>query len=342
MIKIEITDPQGLDKATLRAMSALMLTLAGDNDAEQGRDVVNRTVTKIVKHTMGDRSVEKTTIEPADSPDVGSPTTSDAAQAFGDHAHTIDTANGYAVTFDASANYTGEAPPVNPAAAFGSAGNSPAVNAPVVASAPAQNTGSALVDVDRDGLPWDARIHASSKVKNADGKWRVKRGVDDALIAQVTAELRQVAAIPTPDVSVIAAQVQAAASGNVNAVGSVAPVPAAIPTVTPQSIPAIPHVEGNVPTPPVAGIPAAPTVTPSVPATSPAIATPAEVATAPSGPMDYATFIGKVTAGLTANPPTMTQAAVQATLSTFGVPGLPLLATRPDLVPAVAAALGIA
>lgn len=50
------------------------------------------------------------------------------------------------------------------------------------------------VDVDNSGLPWDARIHASTKVKNADGSWRNKRGVDPALITTVTAELRQVMA----------------------------------------------------------------------------------------------------------------------------------------------------
>lgn len=43
---------------------------------------------------------------------------------------------------------------------------------------------------DSNGLPWDERIHASSKALNADGTWRTKRGVDKALVAQVEAELR--------------------------------------------------------------------------------------------------------------------------------------------------------
>ena len=51
-------------------------------------------------------------------------------------------------------------------------------------------------DRDKNGLPWDGRIHASSKALVADGSWRMKRGVDDALVATVTAELRAAAAAP--------------------------------------------------------------------------------------------------------------------------------------------------
>lgn len=63
-------------------------------------------------------------------------------------------------------------------------------------------------DLDAEGLPWDSRIHASSKVKNAgDGTWRAKRGADEALVAQVKAQLRQamgapVVAAPPPPVAV--------------------------------------------------------------------------------------------------------------------------------------------
>ena len=46
-------------------------------------------------------------------------------------------------------------------------------------------------ELDKDGLSWDARIHASSKALVADGTWRLKRGVEPALVAQVKAELLQ-------------------------------------------------------------------------------------------------------------------------------------------------------
>lgn len=56
----------------------------------------------------------------------------------------------------------------------------------------------ATVTLDKSGLPWDARIHASSKAMNANGTWRGKRGVLPAVITNVEAELRQVLAIPAP------------------------------------------------------------------------------------------------------------------------------------------------
>lgn len=49
--------------------------------------------------------------------------------------------------------------------------------------------------VDKNNLPWDARIHAGTKALNADGTWKKRRGVDDATIASVTAELQ---GTPTP------------------------------------------------------------------------------------------------------------------------------------------------
>lgn len=44
-------------------------------------------------------------------------------------------------------------------------------------------------EFDARGLPWDERIHASSKATNADGSWRNKRGVDKDLLAAVEDEL---------------------------------------------------------------------------------------------------------------------------------------------------------
>jgi hypothetical protein len=46
------------------------------------------------------------------------------------------------------------------------------------------------VERDRRGLPWDGRIHASSRAKVADGTWRMRRNVSDDVIMKVEAELR--------------------------------------------------------------------------------------------------------------------------------------------------------
>lgn len=55
-------------------------------------------------------------------------------------------------------------------------------------SSPTIPTGAA--DVDKNGIPWDARIHAGTKGKTQKGEWKRKKGVDDALVATVEAELR--------------------------------------------------------------------------------------------------------------------------------------------------------
>lgn len=64
------------------------------------------------------------------------------------------------------------------------------------ASAPTVAAPTGSVVTDKNGLPWDARIHASSKTMNADGSWRGRRNTDAHIIAQVEAELRALMAIP--------------------------------------------------------------------------------------------------------------------------------------------------
>lgn len=58
-------------------------------------------------------------------------------------------------------------------------------------------------NLDVNGLPWDARIHAGSRERNTDGSWRVRRrpkGVEeadwDATLARVTTALTELMAIP--------------------------------------------------------------------------------------------------------------------------------------------------
>lgn len=45
-------------------------------------------------------------------------------------------------------------------------------------------------EVDVNGMPWDKRIHASSKSINKDGSWRYQRGVDKETIVKIEAQLR--------------------------------------------------------------------------------------------------------------------------------------------------------
>ena len=55
------------------------------------------------------------------------------------------------------------------------------------------------IELDKNGIPWDERIHAGTKRKNADGTWSLKKGVDKDLAAQIIAEY-QVAAPTTTTV----------------------------------------------------------------------------------------------------------------------------------------------
>lgn len=43
--------------------------------------------------------------------------------------------------------------------------------------------------LDTEGLPWDKRIHASSKAFNKDGTWRTRRNLDETIHNAVRAEL---------------------------------------------------------------------------------------------------------------------------------------------------------
>lgn len=65
---------------------------------------------------------------------------------------------------------------------------------PAAPAAPA-NTGASAAPgaatVDSTGLPWDARIHSSSRTTNNDGTWKKKKGTGEVFYNQIVAELRQ-------------------------------------------------------------------------------------------------------------------------------------------------------
>ena len=60
--------------------------------------------------------------------------------------------------------------------------------APAITSAAMASGG--VSELDAEKLPWDARIHSSSKEKIANGTWKVKRNTPVELVAQVKNELR--------------------------------------------------------------------------------------------------------------------------------------------------------
>jgi len=178
----------------------------------------------------------------------------------------------------------------------------PPANTAPITTTPGVASSVAGVDLDANGLPWDNRIHAESKGKIADGTWRKKRNLDPTLLANVEAELRQLMGAP-----------------------GVAPL---VPSTAPIA-----------PTPPLA--PAAP-VTANLPTASVSqpVAAPLPPA-APQAPVDgdargmFVALVGRASAAIQGQK--VTQAEVNQCCVDAGVPALPLLANRLDLVAQVAA-----
>ena len=170
----------------------------------------------------------------------------------------------------------------------------PVTATPVAPPAPPPAPPAPGIDVDKKGLPWDGRIHASSRAQNADGTWRMKRGVEDALVQQVEAELRQTMGIGQP---------------------------------------------AAVPVPPPFVAPVAPPVPPAIitPDTVSAGATPIA---SPSEQMTFPVLMQKITSKFATKE--LSQEQIQAAVASVGLPSLPMLGSRPDLVPQVAIALGVA
>ena len=106
------------------------------------------------------------------------------------------------------------------------------------ASASPANNGA---EVDSEGNVWDVRIHSGGKSTIANGTWKLKKGVDKALVDQINAQNRQLLATPLPS---------AAPSNVVSLPGAsaIAELPAlapvtALPTLPPVAQVAPPDVE---------------------------------------------------------------------------------------------------
>nr|WP_297388182.1 hypothetical protein [uncultured Roseateles sp.] len=184
--------------------------------------------------------------------------------------------------------------PVAPAAASAAPLPPAVAMPPTAATAPTAVPG---VEMDSKGLPWDARIHASSKTKNQDGSWRAKRGLNDAaLVQRVEAELRAVAAIPSP-----------------------APAASIAVSATPLPPPVAPAASAPVPMAP----PAAPGIPPAPPV-------------AASDPTDFPSLMKALAPLFAANRLTQQHVNDACAAASGGVISvLPMLVNRPDLVPSV-------
>jgi hypothetical protein len=89
---------------------------------------------------------------------------------------------------------------------------------------------AAGAEIDVNGLPWDIRIHASTKTMTKDGAWTSKRGVQPDLVASVSAELRATMSAPP-------APAMAADTVVVPSEGAAPPPPPPFVTVAPGPVP---------------------------------------------------------------------------------------------------------
>lgn len=184
----------------------------------------------------------------------------------------------------------------------------PPANTAPITTTPGVASSVAGVDLDAKGMPWDNRIHAESKGKIADGTWRKKRNLDPTVLATVEAELRAVMGAP--------------------AAAPLVPAPAA----------PIPAPQAATVTTPTAGVASSAVAVPAPPAPAPA-APVAPALAAPSGDarQQFVGLVGRASAAIQAGK--VTQAEVNQCCADAGVPALPLLANRLDLVPQVAVAV---
>ena len=175
----------------------------------------------------------------------------------------------------------------------------PSIVGPDLAKLAAAVTGAASAEVDKSGMPWDARIHQKSKNKKKDGNWKLIKGIDPTIVQAVTAEL--------------------AVSR-----GAVAPVslpPLVQPRTNSMSVPPVPP-----------AIPAAASGVPAPPA-PPAVPIPPVASAGAVGGINFRELIDKITAATRAG--TITPQKVNEICMATGAPSLMQLNSMPDLIPDV-------
>ena len=189
------------------------------------------------------------------------------------------------------------------------------VPAPVAPVAPV----AASAELDARGLPWDKRIHASTRTKVAAGTWKYARGVAADYIAQVERELRAVQAIPvpvtvthgSPELDADAVKLEQLAGEGAAGLADVFAAPPAPTPVVPLPPAMVRELESTghlAPLPP----------------------------TAPA-PMTFAQLMQHLTPMLVSGK--LTQPMLQQVVGSLGLPHLAALGARPDLVETVRAAI---
>lgn len=138
------------------------------------------------------------------------------------------------------------APTIPAAPAAGTIATTAAPTGTSASSAPGVDPNAQL---DKRGFPYDARIHsAGANINKSDGLWRTKRGVDNALIESVEAELRDrgygVAVPAAPVIPPPPVVIPPPPAANVPAPPPVIPPPPSVATSAPGGTASVPSSDG--------------------------------------------------------------------------------------------------
>lgn len=175
---------------------------------------------------------------------------------------------------------------------------------------------------DANGMPWDARIHASNKAVTIGLAWKYKRGVDEVTKAAVEASLPRGAPVNASPAPGAAPQ---------------APMPPLPPTPSaPPAPPAIVHSGVGSVVLPSTAVASTPSLPPTMPPGPPPPNFPPPAHVEPE--IDFATLMIKVSEAMGANQ--LTHDQITAKIKPLGLDNLFTLSSRPDLVGHAAAALG--
>lgn len=253
-------------------------------------------------------------IAPEDRPDTGKDVSPPAAPATPTVSApaSVPAGNPFAPAASASVSLP-PSPPV--LAAVPAAPSAASGTAPAASAVPASG-----VEVDSRGLPWDPRIHASTKSKTQKGVWTAKRGInDEAMVHRIEEELR----------AAMAARAPASTPGTV-----VAPPPPPLVTAAGAAVglPISPAADPSSAAVPVAPAAALPSTASLNAANSQPAAPSAPTPPAPSSGETFGQLMARLAPLLHTDP--AKAAKINEALAAFSLTALAGLATRPDLVPA--------
>lgn len=191
-------------------------------------------------------------------------------------------------------------------------------------------------NLDSAGLPWDARIHASTRAKIANGEWRLRRGIDDTTLNKVLAELKQVMNLPTFTAEELApVTVRGEQWPTGSPIPPAPPAPATLDNNEKFLIGGQVFTRGQL----VGGgwDESAITAQPLAPVTLTAPTPPLPPKTPVATVVQFPQLLEKVTKAIAAG--TLTMDGANAAASSVGLPSFVNVAARPDLIPALMRAL---